>query len=70
MPRCSPGKRAAETLLTITNQKKQRIMATRKIECKGGARYMEYVYARLQEQYTHVEFLSYDGRYLVVAYIT
>lgn len=30
---------------------------------------MEYVYAKMQEMYTHVEFLSYDGRFLTVAYI-
>lgn len=43
-------------------------MATRRIKCEGS-RFMEFVYAKMQEVYTHVEFLSYDGRYLTVAYM-
>lgn len=43
-------------------------MATKKIKCEGS-RFMEFVYAKMQEVYTHVEFLSYDGRYLTVAYM-
>jgi hypothetical protein len=43
-------------------------MATKRIKCEGS-RFMEYVYAKMQEMYTHVEFLSYDGIFLTVAYI-
>lgn len=43
-------------------------MATKRIKCEGS-RFMEFVYAKMQEMYTHVEFLSYDGRFLTVAYI-
>lgn len=43
-------------------------MATKRIKCEGS-RFMEFVYAKMQEVYTHVEFLSYDGRYLTVAYM-
>lgn len=43
-------------------------MATRRIKCEGP-RFMEYIYAKLQEIYSHVEFVSYDGRFLTVAYI-
>lgn len=43
-------------------------MSTRRIECKGAA-FMERVFAKMQEMYTHVEFLSYDGKFLTVAFI-
>ena len=43
-------------------------MATKRIKCEGS-RFMEYVYAKMQEMYTHVEFLNYDGKFLTVAYI-
>lgn len=43
-------------------------MATKRIKCEG-ARYMEYVFSKMQERYAHVEFLKYDGRFLTVAYI-
>lgn len=43
-------------------------MSTRRIECKGTA-FMERVFAKMQEMYTHVEFLSYDGKFLTVAFI-
>ena len=43
-------------------------MAIRRIKCEGS-RFMEHVYAKMQEVYTHVEFLFYDGRFLTVAYI-
>lgn len=43
-------------------------MATRRVKCEGS-RFMEYVYAKMQEMYTHVEFLNYDGKFLTVAYI-
>ena len=43
-------------------------MATKRIKCEGS-RFMEYVYAKMQEMYTHVEFLSYDGKFLTVTYI-
>lgn len=43
-------------------------MATRRIKCEGSL-FMESVFAKMQEVYTHVEFLSYDGKFLTVAYI-
>lgn len=43
-------------------------MSTRSYICKTP-RIMEMMFAELQELYTHVEFLSYDGRRLTVAYI-
>lgn len=43
-------------------------MPTKRIEC-ANSRMMECVLAGMQEIYTHVEFISYDGRVLNVAYI-
>lgn len=43
-------------------------MATRRIKCEG-ALFMEHVFAKMQEVYTHVEFVGYDGRFLTIAYI-
>lgn len=34
-----------------------------------GVRDMERTYAKMQETCSHVEFVSYDGRYLIVAYM-
>jgi len=43
-------------------------MATKRIKC-NGSRFMEHIFAKMQEIYSHVEFVSYDGIYLTVAYI-
>lgn len=43
-------------------------MATRRVKCEGPL-FMESVFAKMQEIYTHVEFLGYDGKYLTVAFI-
>ena len=43
-------------------------MSTRRIECNGAV-FMERVFAKMQELYTHVEFLGYDGKFLTVAFI-
>lgn len=43
-------------------------MRIRRVQCPGK-RFMEYLLAKLQEIYSHVEFVSYDGDYLTVAYI-
>ena len=43
-------------------------MSTRRTECKGAV-FMERVFAKMQEMYTHVEFLGYDGKFLTVAFI-
>lgn len=43
-------------------------MATRRVKCEGSL-FMESVFAKMQEIYTHVEFLGYDGKFLTVAYI-
>lgn len=43
-------------------------MSTRTIKCESK-RVMEYVFSEMQEIYSHVEFLHYDGRRLTIAYI-
>ena len=43
-------------------------MATRRVKCEGSL-FMESVFAKMQEIYTHVEFLSYDRKFLPVAYL-
>lgn len=43
-------------------------MATTRVKCEDS-RFMEFLFAEMQEVYTHVEFISYDGMFLTVAYI-
>ena len=43
-------------------------MSTKRFKC-ASARLMELTFASLQELYSHVEFLSYNGECLTVAYI-
>lgn len=43
-------------------------MATRTIKCESK-KVMEIVFSEMQELYSHVEFLGYDGRFLKVAYM-
>lgn len=43
-------------------------MSRKKFSC-ASTTLMEYTFAYLQEIYSHVEFVSYDGKWLTVAYI-
>lgn len=43
-------------------------MCITRVECLN-ARYMENLFAKMQEIYTHAEFISYDGRFLTFAYL-
>lgn len=44
-------------------------MCITRVECLN-ARYMENLFARMQEIYAHAEFISYDGRFLTFAYLS
>lgn len=44
-------------------------MCITRVECLN-ARYMENLFARMQEIYAHAEFVSYDGRFLTFAYLS
>lgn len=43
-------------------------MSTKKFSCPSTT-LMESTFAYLQEIYSHVEFLRYDGKWLFVAYV-
>lgn len=51
---------------TITNHLNIRIMSTISLDCRG-MRMMERYIADLQTIYSHVEFMSYNGKRLTVA---
>lgn len=44
-------------------------MCITRVECLN-ARYMENLFAKMQEIYAHAEFISYDGRFLTFAYMS
>lgn len=44
-------------------------MCITRVECLN-ARYMENLFAKMQEIYAHAEFVSYDGRFLTFAYLS
>ena len=44
-------------------------MCITRVECLN-ARYMENLFAKMQEVYAHAEFISYDGRFLTFAYLS
>lgn len=44
-------------------------MCITRVEC-FSARYMENLFAKMQEIYAHAEFVSYDGRFLTFAYLS
>ncbi len=44
-------------------------MCITRVECLN-ARYMENLFAKMQEIYAHAEFISYDGRFLTFAYLS
>ena len=43
-------------------------MSTKRFKC-ASARIMEFTFAKLQEVFSHVEFVSYERGYLTVVYI-
>lgn len=44
-------------------------MSITRVEC-SNTRYMENLFAKMQEIYAHVEFISYDGSFLTFAYVS